>query len=252
MKVNTVKRNLFLNKTNGTINYDFFKIYTIGLLKWFKTFDPLYRRVAGEQKFNIRYENPERLWTDQNISQNNEMIDNPVLTIFLKSFSPLGRWNIPPSIKFPVIEKLPNGHINPFNSSIESKPKAFKLSYDATIMTEFKSDLDYILYSIQQQLDNGQNKYLIINGKYKTYMPIHIDQTQLTLGDIGGGESDILLKHSFTIDILNAYLPIDISKFIWTDNNIVKDINFNLESSLKDFNIELTKTTENIEIKENN
>ena len=229
-------------KNSGTINYDFFKIYSEAFLIWLRnTLNPLYRipnEPKGIQQVTVIYGNPERMWADRNLTLSNERINVPIIGVKLESFSPQPSYNIPRSLEFYQKYFLPNNKIDFFKTFKFRKLKTFELVYSADLRTEFKRDVDYILYTLSSQFNNAEIIYLkIVSKKFfpfkyigEQYIPIKLEGITDNSSYEPGDNADIIIKYRIDFKVLNAYLPVDFTEKIFDKVSIVNNINIELQT----------------------
>lgn len=224
-----------IQKINGTINYDFFRIYSFALVEWLKGLDPLYRKMSTPQTINVIYGNAERMYASLNYVPSNERINLPIISVFLSGITPLNNFNIPPFLKFHKTYQTPSGKIDVLNSYSFSRLKAYTLTYTVDIWSEFKSDADYILYTITREFNDAEIRYLTIEGLENfQYIPIKLSSIRDTSAYEPGDASEVDIKWEIGLEILNAYLPVTtIQYFNENPEKFITEVNLNLEGEYK-------------------
>jgi hypothetical protein len=202
-------------KANGTINFPLFRLYSFALVSWMKTFDPLFRKSSTAQKFNVIYGNPERVFSTQNLLalNTNERINPPICAVYLKDFKAEGTYNIPRGISVKIPTYLPNGRIDTMNSFKTPKLQTYVLNFSCSFYVEFKSDADFIIYTILRELDNGKFKWLLAtnneNQNLYQYIPFKLEGTSDTSTLEPGDAKDLKMTFTMNFSVPWAYLPVD-------------------------------------------
>jgi len=225
-----------LRKIDGTINYPFFRIYSEAIVEWLKQFDPLNRRLSDPQSLRVIYGNPERIFSNQNIIPDNERIDIPVIGVYLTAIAPDATYNIPQHIRFSREYRLPNNKIHDLYSYDFSKNKTYKINYAVDILSEFKSDADYINFSILREFSNNEIRYLqVISPIGMQWIPIKLSSTRETSSLEPGNAKDLQIRWQLDLEIPNAYLPVTATSGLrW--ENVVDQFNIAVEDE-RDFGI---------------
>jgi len=222
-----------MEKENGTINYSLFKIYSQAILTWLKTLDPLYRRKSAAQKVNVIYGNPERVFARINYLPSNERINVPIIGAYITGIDPLPEMNIPSFLRFHKFYYLPSGKPDLLRSYNFSKLKAYSVNYSIDIWAEFKSDIDYIIYTLLREFNNGEIRYLILKSNENfQYIPIKLNNISDNSTYEPGNAADIAIRWSMGVSVLNAFLPAETIEMLYENSQLINEINIQIEGKL--------------------